>query len=164
MAVTLPADVAAAVVVLRDARDALTHQLALGRGGWPVFPDDVAAPTPRVIATVAGAGARPVEHRVLAWPEAEYWRWYAAWDILVTYAGWSGARARWPLGAYDDTTSGILRLPALVAAQAVLMTSLLAVEAPTWIPEVKRSAIAAVVTFAAGAAAAAYVLWRRRAS
>lgn len=159
---TLPQPVQDAIHVLSSALSGLGQINGSGYGAYGVMPADVAVPTPTTKKVIIGVQG-PFDQRVygdrnfILWPQDQYAQWRSAWAILMGYTGWWGSRADWPLGdgdraATDLTAAG--HLPPAVAALTAIQSTLTVVAAPTWIPDVRWTAIGSIALFAIGGVAA----------
>lgn len=159
---TLPKPVVDALTILQGAYNTLGQISSNGYGAAGVIPGSVAVPTPTTISVQNGTQGvynLPVyqDRTFILVPQAQYAQWASAWAILMGYAGWWGARAAWPLGdgtrAMTDTTAAAT-LPPSVSAMTTIQSTLAIVQAPTWTPDVRWTAIGSLVLVAVGGIAA----------
>lgn len=154
----LPQPVTQSLNVLSQAVKTLGEINANHYGQAGVIPDKVAVPTPTTMKVQVGTSGpynQPVFKDVvfILVPQDQYAAWRSAWAILMGYTGWWGPKAEWPLGdgerAMNDKVAAA-GLPPTVAAQTIIQTTIMIVQQPTWIPDIRWSAIGALGVFVVG--------------
>ncbi len=162
----MSANVVEAIKILHAAQADLTDAVRLGYTTAVVVPGAVPAPEEGTIVGLSTAGIpSPTAIRSVVMPEDKYAAWRMAWEVLVAYAGWWGKPARWPLGDGDRAKKDpitAMNMPPLGAGLAALTATLISIEAPTWQPEIRVSAIAALLLFLGGAGYAYQTSTHRR--
>jgi hypothetical protein len=152
---SMSANVAEAIKILRTAETELTSAVNLGYTTAVVIPGPVPAPEETTIIALRATGIPgPIAIKAVLMNGDKYMAWRAAWEVLMAFAGWWGRQARWPLGdgerAKKDPTTAA-GMPPLGAGLAALSATLTAITAPTWKPSVRLGGFIALFLLGAGA-------------